>query len=163
MIRRVCNHCGRRYDVTEGCPCQKQRRQKQVFGQYVDPFYQSPAWKHVSRDSETDRAAMFASTLRRLSFDLRGLRLSSGVVGLVEYLTLPDGAIRRFPDGLVVHHIIPRKEDSSRELDVENLVTLRHDVHSFVHQLYDTKDKESVQRFLFASLAQDVETALSIL
>lgn len=56
-----------------------------------------------------------------------------------------------FSLGRVVHHIVPRKEDKSRQYDVDNLIALTNTNHNKIHDMYKT-DKENIQKMLFELL-----------
>ena len=46
-----------------------------------------------------------------------------------------------------VHHIIPLKEDWNKRNNMENLMSLHHDTHSYIEALY-RKDKKKIQKEL---------------
>lgn len=150
MIQKICNHCGRLY--TDVCPCKAARRRKYEYKS--DDFYNSKAWRSLSRyirqrDLNSDRLAMYLS----LSGAYRQVNIPGHIKTLVDYLILPGGAIRRLSGLIVVHHIIPREDDRSLWYVVDNLISLRHDVHEYIHQLYKTEAKCDIQELLREAVA----------
>ena len=139
--KRICNHCGRLYDGPK-CGC---RVKREAGTKYHNSFYDSTAWKAVSRfvrvrDFNMDRLALYFRRIGRPEHGV-GVRIYDYVIDA------STGEIRRLPGGLVVHHIIPRDEDSSKQYDTDNLISLNSSVHEFIHKLYNT-DKEAVQNIL---------------
>lgn len=45
------------------------------------------------------------------------------------------------------HHIIPLKDDWNKRCDINNLMSLNHDTHSMIEQMYK-KDKPGMQKQL---------------
>lgn len=139
---KFCNHCGRLYSGDK-CSCRKEKR---IYAH--DRFYDSPAWRTLStairtRDYNLDRLQLY--------FVKKG-RPESGVgIYLYDFLIDAYGTPRRLSGRLLVHHIIPREDNYSRQYDRDNLITLNYHTHEFVHKLY-LKHKEEVQAILFDCL-----------
>nr|WP_243125875.1 MULTISPECIES: HNH endonuclease [Clostridia] len=52
-----------------------------------------------------------------------------------------------------VHHIIPLRDNWSIRNDITNLMSLNHDTHSMIEQMY-RKDKNGTQRILQDMLSE---------
>ena len=98
------------------CPCQKIRRSesnrlydKHQRDRRSTAFYNSAEWARV----------------RQRVLDLDKIDV---------YLYMTQG---RVVPADTVHHIIPLKEDWSKRLDINNLMSLHHDTHSALEREYD--------------------------
>lgn len=98
------------------CPCQKIRRSesnrlydKHQRDRRSTAFYNSAEWGRV----------------RQRVLDLDKIDV---------YLYMTQG---RVVPADTVHHIIPLKEDWSKRLDINNLMSLHHDTHSTLEREYD--------------------------
>lgn len=147
---RICNHCGRMYDEhLGGCSCRtKEKRTYKHIG-----FYDSTAWRSLSRyirmrDYEQDRLCMYLMKAGRP-------KESCIMQRLYDYCIDVTGLPRYRDDRLIVHHIVPREDDYSRQYDVTNLLTVGNAVHEYIHQLYLHHKKETqgiLQDAVMASL-----------
>lgn len=64
--------------------------------------------------------------------------------GIDVYLFMIEG---RIVVADTAHHIIPLRDDWSMRNDIDNLISLHHDTHSLIEQMY-RNDKEKAQRML---------------
>lgn len=143
MIRKICNHCGRIYIDT--CECQKKKRKSSY---KHNSFYDGIAWKTLSkqikqRDLYTDRLALFLKKKPIERFLYKG-----HIKTLIDYLITPTGQIRRFTDLIEVHHIEPIEENKELRYNEENLISLYKSVHEYIHKIYNTNEKETLQNLL---------------
>lgn len=146
MIRKICNRCGKFY--TDVCPCKKRTYAP------TNEFYTTKSWRSLSkfvrqRDMNTDRLSLYLASLYK-KFGRDGLE---GITrSLADYLLTPSGLPKNCHDVLVVHHIVPRDEDEKLLLSADNLITLWHSTHEYVHQLYKGGNKSAVQKILWDAL-----------
>ena len=142
-MAKFCNHCHRLYEG-DRCNCRRDTTAKRNI--YHKKFYDTPAWRSLSRyirtrDYNMDRLCLY--------FSRRGRPESKVGVRLHDFLMdATTGQARAFPGVLLVHHIVPREEDYKRQYEIDNLITLNSTVHEYIHQLYGTPDKAEVQRIL---------------
>lgn len=147
---KFCNHCHKLYSGSK-CSCRRDN-QRERSKKYHDSFYDSPAWRALSRyirvrDYNMDRLALFCLKYSPKTFI--GIKLCDYV------LEASTGQIRTFSGMLVVHHIVPREDDKSLQYDSDNLITLNTHVHEYIHQLYAT-NKEEVQNLLREAVKADL-------
>lgn len=74
--------------------------------------------------------------------------------GIDVYLFVTKGEIKQAD---TVHHIIPLKENWEKRCDITNLISLHHDTHSLIEQMYK-KNKQRIQRELAEILKKYRET-----
>lgn len=122
-IYKRCSRCGKRLPSGTSCPCLKKRYQE--YDRYSrdrksKEFYNGAAWIRT-------RAAV--------------LQLDEGIDVYV-YMTTGEILLAD-----TVHHIRPLKDDWSRRLDIENLMSLNHDTHSMIEQKYK-EDKAEIMEIL---------------
>ena len=116
MIYKLCTSCGRKVPEGTTCPCQKLRiaERNRLYDKHQRDrrstvFYNSAEWGRV----------------RQRVLDLDKIDV---------YLYMTQG---RVVPADTVHHIIPLKEDWSKRLDINNLMSLHHDTHSALEREYD--------------------------
>ena len=126
-----CQCCGKSVSVGKKCDCigtpkTDLRYKSKVKEGYVgsDPLYHSALWK-------------------RLCSEAKELYSNMDVYSWYKY--------GRIEAGLIVHHIIPIKDDYSRRLDLTNLIYLTDANHKAIHALYEESEqkKAEVQQELF--------------
>ena len=120
-IYKRCSRCGRRMTPGQRCPCQKQRHQE--YDRYsrdkrTKDFYGSKEWEQA-RDAAIE---------------------ADGGVDVYLYMTRGEIALAD-----TVHHIVPLKDDWSRRTDIRNLMSLSHDTHSMIEQMYRKDKKKTIQ------------------
>lgn len=117
-IYKRCSRCGKRIASGTICECAK-KRYKEYDRHYRDKtskdFYNSAEWlKARGHVLELDE-------------------------GIDVYIYMTTGEILLAD---TVHHIMPLKDDWSKRLDEENLMSLNHDTHSMIEKKYkDNKEK----------------------
>lgn len=126
-IYKRCTRCGTRLPSGTKCDCSKQRHKE--YDRYsrdkeADTFYHSTTW--IATRDEVLRIDK--------SFDVY-IYMTTGEIVIAD----------------TVHHITERKDDKSRELDIDNLISLHHDTHSKIHQMYKN-DKEGTMKMLYEML-----------
>lgn len=131
MIKKICNHCGRIY--TDRCNCRKEKR---TYNR--DSFYDSPAWRSLSRfirmrDYEQDRLCLYL---------MKTGRPDGGIAQRLYDYCIDTAGTPRYRDRLLVHHIVPREDDRTLEYSVDNLITVGNTVHEYIHQLYAQHGQE---------------------
>ena len=158
MIKRFCNRCGQIYDSDAGpCNCKasveaRKNWRKQYDTTKRDTWYNNKHWRAVSRfvrarDYNLDRLQQYIQKKERKTPSDR-LQVAGWYKQLRDYLIDEDGQIRRVSERVLVHHIVPREDDTKRWYDLTNLITLSDETHELVHKLYRTQDKEAVQQLL---------------
>lgn len=177
MLKRICPHCGRTYAVGTQCDCAQSRRKKREQRKDYDrlsrnkdaaSFYHSSGWEKLSdavrrRSSYADTLQSYLAILIRRGMLLHYVQNQQTDAGrnivktLVSLLVSDTGVPVQFQTKrvrLVVHHVVPRDDDKSREYDPDNLIALLPVVHNLVHDYYDSSDadKESMQRILFDAI-----------
>ena len=122
-IYKRCSRCGKRIPSGTTCNCYKPRdkdydRNRRDKKSYA--FYHSPEWVKTRQDVlEMDGMDLWA-------YATQGVLVAANSV----------------------HHIIPLKEDWSRRLDPDNLISLSESSHSRIEKAYKTGEKEAIQRQL---------------
>ncbi len=122
-IYKRCLRCHKRIPSGSKCPCTRQRYRdydRLCRDQKSNDFYHSSEWEKV----------------RERVLELDG--------GLDVYRYMENGEIVAAD---TVHHIVPLREDWDKKCDVSNLISLHHDTHSMIEQLYK-KDKAGIQEKL---------------
>lgn len=132
-IYKRCSRCGRRLPSGQQCPCLKQRHReydKYSRDKRSKDFYGSGEWEQA-RDAafEADEG-----------------------IDVYVYMTKEE-----IIPADTVHHIIPLKDDWSLRADIGNLMSLHHDTHSMIEQMY-RKDKEKTIHILKEILKEFRET-----
>lgn len=122
-----CSRCGKRILAGTKCDClriyQQRRHQEYDTGRRdkrSKAFYNSKEWERI-------RAAVL---------DLDG--------GIDVYAYMTTGKVIMAD---TVHHIYPVRDNWDRRMDPDNLMSLNHDTHSEIEQMYK-KDKAGMQRKL---------------
>ena len=130
-----CQRCGKSIAVGKKCDCigahktdlrYKSKVKEDIKEGYVgsDPLYHSTLWK-------------------RLCSEAKELYTNMDIYSWYKY--------GRIEAGLIVHHIIPIKDDYSKRLDLTNLIYLTDANHKAIHALYEESEekKAEVQQELF--------------
>lgn len=132
MLTTLCQYCHRRVPLGSTCQCQQRamatsERKKSYRRSHEDShsFYDSKEWVRLRNQSR---------------------HYYMGVDILKWYRT---GIMTPVVSG-IVHHIIPREEEPSKELDFRNLILLSKTTHDQVHAEYNRSEsaKLSAQREL---------------
>ena len=141
MIKKYCNHpgCNTLINYNEKY-CSKHRRTAAVSQKEYDlyrrdkeakKFLNSKAWKNKRKEA----------LIKQHGIDVY-LYITKGEVVPAEH----------------VHHIIERSEDTSRALDIDNLICLSNSTHSMIEKVYkDTRKKKEMQKMLFNVLKKYYE------
>lgn len=117
-IYKRCSRCGKRIISGTTCECAKKRYKE------YDRNYRDKASKNFYNSSEW--------------LKIRGHVLERDEE-IDVYIYMTTGEILLAD---TVHHIIPLKDDWSKRLDEENLMSLNHDTHSMIEKKYkDSKEK----------------------
>lgn len=122
-IYKRCSRCGKRIPSGSTCPCVKQRHReydRYSRDQRSRDFYTSKEW-------ELGRAAALDAD-----------------DGIDVYLYMTEGIVVVAD---TVHHIIPIRDDWSKRLDIDNMISLSSDTHSMIEQIYK-RDKDGMIRKL---------------
>lgn len=122
-IYKRCGRCGKRILSGSRCSCSKSRHKE------YDRYSRDKKSKQYYDSGEWNRSRAAA-----LETDQ----------GCDVYVFMTEG---RILDADTVHHIIPLKEDWRKRNNIENLMSLNHDTHSFIESLY-RKDKKKIQKDL---------------
>lgn len=122
-IYRRCGRCGKRIPSGSRCVCLKQRYKE------YDRFSRDRRSYDYYHSSEWEQ-------IRQQVLDLDG--------GIDVYLYMTKGEVVVAD---TIHHIVPLKEDWSKRADISNLMSLDHDTHSMIEQIYKT-DKRAMQEEL---------------
>lgn len=128
-IYKRCGRCGKRLSSGTKCECLKQRHteyDKYSRDKQSDTFYHSREWE-LTRDEV--------------------LRKDKGIDVYI-YVTTGELVIAD-----AVHHIIPLKDNWNRRCDIDNLISLHHDTHSMIEQMYK-KDKEGTMKMLYEMIGR---------
>ncbi len=138
MIYKRCSRCGKRIPEGQQCSCIKavnklrhKEYDKYSRDQKSKAFYQSKEW---------------------IDARARAIELDDGI-DVYAYMT--SGQIMAAD---TVHHIIPLKDDWSKRVDINNLMSLSHSSHSTIERLYKQnkqETQESLQRLLEAFRAKE--------
>lgn len=121
-IYKRCSRCGKRIQSGSRCPCIKQRHReydKYSRDQKSRLFYNSKEW-------ELGRA---------LALDTDG--------GIDVYRFMTEGIIVAAD---MVHHIVPLRDDWSKRIDIDNMMSLSSDTHSLIEQMYKKNKDEMIKR-----------------
>ena len=128
-LYRRCGRCGKRIQSGSRCTCLKERYKE------YDRFSRDKKSYDYYHSDEWERS-------RQQALDLDG--------GIDVYLYMTRGEIV-IAD--TAHHIVPLKDDWSRRADISNLISLNHDTHSMIEQIYKTNKRamqEELARLLYA-------------
>lgn len=129
-LYKLCPHCGQRVLVGDKCDCRaaqdmeaaRQKRYDQIKrDRKAKKFYNSIAWQAMRNE------------------------VMAAAYGLDE-ISWAAGTAER---GTLVHHIEPLRENPDRALDPYNLICLSAETHSYIHELYNSGQKEETQKKLF--------------
>lgn len=124
-LYKRCGRCGQRIPEGTRCKCYTQR------------------YKEYDRLSRDKKSKQFYDSKEWMTAKSNALDADDGID---VYMYMMQGEIVRAD---TVHHIIPLRDDWSRRTDINNLMSLSHDSHSLIHQLYK-KDKQGMQQKLSA-------------
>lgn len=128
-IYKRCSRCGKRIESGSRCECIKERH-KEYDRLGRDPkskvFYNSREWIRTRADV---------------------LQMDENIDVYI-YMTTGEIVLAD-----TVHHITPLKDDWSRRLDKENLMSLNHDTHSMIEKKY-TENKHDMMSELYKMLEQ---------
>ncbi len=121
-IYKRCSRCRKRMQAGASCSCIKIRhREYDRFSrnQKAKAFYVSSEWERTRKTVlEMDE-------------------------GIDVYLYMTEGELVLAD---TVHHIIPLMDDWEMRCEIENLMSLNHDTHSMIEQLYKEKKTETEQK-----------------
>lgn len=128
-IYKRCSRCGKRIPSGSTCQCIKARHKE--YDRYSRDrkskrYYSSEEWK-TSRSAALNKDE-----------------------GIDVYVFMTEGRILAAD---TVHHIVSLKDDWDKRNDITNLMSLNHDTHSMIEQLYK-KDKAGMERKLKAMLQE---------
>lgn len=128
MLLRQCNICGKVH--RQGEPCHYSKNRQKVYdrehrNKERSGFYHSKEWKAIQ--------AMVKAACHGLD--------------MYEYIYE-----HRITKGRLVHHIVPLEEDSTRALDLTNLIYVSDKTHKKIHDEYKKGDenKIKIQKILFS-------------
>ncbi|MCI8592690.1 MAG: HNH endonuclease [Lachnospiraceae bacterium] len=122
-IYKRCSRCHKRIPSGSTCPCIKQR--------YRD-------YDRMSRDPKSN------SFYHSVEWENARGRAMERDGGLDVYQYMEAGKIVAAD---TVHHIISLRDDWGKRCDISNLISLNHNTHSMIEQLYK-KDKAGIQKKL---------------
>ena len=128
-IYKRCSRCGRRIPAGTKCVCQKVRHKE------YDRYRRDKKSKGFYDSRECEIA-------RDTALEADG--------GIDVYVYMTTGEIRGAD---TVHHIIPLKDDWEQRADVDNLMSLHHDTHSEIEQMY-RRDKAGTIKKIQGMLEQ---------
>lgn len=131
MLKKLCSKCGKiiQYGKARCEVCEAKYQDKKINNSYYNKFirdkktqtfYDSHEWKKIRKVV--------------LSRDL-GLCIMCKNEGVISYAD-------------IVHHIVELKEDSSKSLDINNLISLCNGCHNKIHSKYKV-NKTKAQRRLY--------------
>lgn len=120
-IYKRCSRCGKRLSAGQQCPCLKKRHWE------YDKYSRDKKTKDFYGNAEWEKARIAALE-------------ADGGIDVYVYMTTGEILLAD-----TVHHIVPLKDDWSRRTDVRNLISLHHDTHSMIEQMY-RKDKAGMIR-----------------
>lgn len=123
QIYKRCSRCGKRIPSGSTCPCAKARHKE---------------YDRYSRDSR--RKQYYGSK----EWELVRISALDEDGGIDVYVFMTTGQVL-IAD--TVHHIIPLKDDWTKRNDLNNLMSLNHDTHSMIEQMY-RKDKSGAKIIL---------------
>lgn len=127
-LYKMCGSCGRKVESGIRCPCQ--RRDYKIYDT-------------VSRDKEAKKFYNSSLWLKTKDYVL-----SIDEMDVYLYMTKGEIVLAN-----TVHHIVPRRDAPQRALDITNLMSLHHDTHSMIEQLYK-KDKKKMIKELTTMLEE---------
>lgn len=119
-IYKRCSRCGKRIEAGTTCPCVKARHKE------YDRYSRDSRSKQYYHSKEWDRVREDVLTLDG---------------GIDVYLYMTQGTVVKAD---TVHHIVPLREDWNKRNERENLISLHHDTHSMIEQMYK-QDKKKIQ------------------
>ena len=128
-IYKRCSRCGQRIPSGSTCLCAKSRH------------------KDYDRYSRDNRSKQYYSGK---VWELTRASTLEEDGGIDVYLFMTEGRIELAD---TVHHIIPLRDNWSIRNDITNLMSLNHDTHSMIEQMY-RKDKNGTQRILQDMLSE---------
>lgn len=122
-LYKRCSRCGKRIPSGTKCTCIKERHKE------YDRFYRDKKSKqyYASNEWKASRAA--------------ALEIDEGID---VYLFMTEGIVKRAD---AVHHIVSLKDAWEARNDISNLMSLHHDTHSMIEQMYK-KDKSGMENSL---------------
>lgn len=120
MLYRRCGRCGKRIESGSRCECLKKRHSE---------------YDRYSRDKKS-KAFYNSLEWQRKRADILDLD-----EGIDVYVFMKTGEIILAD---TVHHIVPLKEDWSKRLDDDNLMSLNHDTHSAIEKKYKDSRQEMI-------------------
>ena len=129
-IYKRCSRCGKRLEAGVMCTCQKDRHRD------YDRYGRDQKSKHYYNSNEWLRIR--SATLEKDN-------------GIDVYIYMTRGEVVAAD---TVHHIIPLRDDWSMRNDIDNLISLQHDTHSMIEQMYQ-KDKIRMQQELKAMIQEN--------
>lgn len=126
-IYKRCSRCGKRIESSSKCSCLKERHRE--YDRYSrdrrsKQYYSSREWE-IARDN-----ALTADG------------------GIDVYMYMTEGIVLLAD---TVHHIVPLKDDWNKRSVISNLMSLNHDTHSMIEQMYK-KDIVRTQSLLMKML-----------
>lgn len=128
-IYKRCSRCGKRIPSGSKCECLKERHKE---------------YDRYSRDKQSDAFYHSREWLRTRD---EALRLDKGF-DIYIYMTTGEIVIAD-----TVHHIDQLADNWNRRCDIDNLVSLHHDTHSMIEQMYK-KDKQGTMKMLYEMLGR---------
>ena len=128
------------------CMVEYQKQRAEYDKEYNGTRYKSGAYKKAHKekmqnDEEYRERCKFYSSKQWRQVRHTALTRSKGIDIYDYYIN------GRFTLGTTIHHIIPRREDKSRQYDIDNLIGLTRDNHKQIHEMYH-EDKEGTQQML---------------
>lgn len=130
MIYKRCSRCRKRLPEGSTCNCWKKSYHKE--------------YDRISRDKQA-KAFYCSSAWTKKREEVLNMDENIDV-----YVYMTKGEIILAD---TVHHITPLRDDWSRRLDEENLMSLSHETHSKIERRYKS-DKEQIMRELHLMLKQ---------
>lgn len=128
-IYKRCSRCGKRIQSGSICKCVKARHEEyDRFSRDKNSkrYYSSKEWK-ASREDALDKDE-----------------------GIDVYVFMTEGRVL-IAD--TVHHIVSLKDDWNKRNEIDNLMSLNHDTHSMIEQMYK-KDRAGMEKKLTAMLQE---------
>ncbi len=119
-IYKRCSRCGKRLEIGKVCECHRQRHKeydKHCRDKRSTQYYHSKEWERIREEA---------------------LQADDGI-DVYMYMTKGEILVAD-----TVHHILSLKDNWNKRNDIENLMSLHHDTHSLIEQMYK-KDKEKIQ------------------
>ena len=127
MLRTVCIKCNRKLNQGEKCKCSYARHKEyDRFNRNTEAkeFYHSKEWIKLTAMSKNKCNGL----------DLFELYENNKII-----------------KGELSHHIIPVEDDSTKKLDVNNLIYVSQRTHNYIHKVYSSslEEKRKLQKKLF--------------